>query len=115
MSSCAMKIKDLTTTSESLLKVIVLLKTPLILCQSIGGYLTNKIVGNMFLIHLSVLKMSLNLNWLSIEGNFLNCKSNLPQFDALCLTLVALSYDIKIQCCEEFLSNNYFERSLPNE
>ena len=70
MSNCVMKIKDLTTTSESLLKVIVLLKTPLILCQSIGGYLTNKIVGNMFLIHLSVLKLSLNLNWLSIEGNF---------------------------------------------
>ena len=48
MSSCAMKIKDLTTTSESLLKVIVLLNTPLILCQSIGGYLINKIAGNMF-------------------------------------------------------------------
>ena len=47
MSSCVIKIKDLTTTSESLLKVIVLLNTPLILCQSIGGYLIDKIVGNM--------------------------------------------------------------------
>ena len=51
----------LTTTSESVLKVIVLLKTPFILCQLMGG--------------------------------------NLPQLELLCLTLVALSYVMKIQFC----------------